>query len=54
MNFRVNLTQFYSNFSIQEHQMLYGSRSRANKEISFQPKPLSFSFTFPLRIVKMT
>ena len=46
-NFCINVTQFYINFSRQEHQIynFHGLRSRA-KVISFQPIP---SFIFPLQ-----
>ena len=50
MNFRTNLTQFYINFSRQEHQiestLNYGSRS-TSKMLWFQPIPLLFFLYSP-------
>ena len=50
MNFRKNLTQFYINFSRQEHQIdvLYVSFNAWDSQVSFFT-PFHFSFTFPLK-----
>ena len=49
MNFRINLTQFYINFSRQEHQIavLYVLFNAWDSQVSFYT-PFHFSFTVPL------
>ena len=50
MNFRINLTQFYFNFSRQKHQIdvLYVSFNTRDSQVS-SCTPFYFSFTVPLR-----
>ena len=49
MKFRINLTQFYINFSRQEHQIdiLYVSFNSWDSQVSSYT-PIPFSFTVPL------
>ena len=51
MNFRINLTQFYLNFSRKEHQIdvFYVSFNAWDSQV-LSYTPFNFSFTVPLRI----
>ena len=54
MNFRINLTQFYVNFTRQEHQIdvLYVLINAWDSQVSSFP-PFDFPFTVPLRTVSL-
>ena len=54
MNFCINLTQFYINFSRQEHQIevLYVSFNAWDSQVSSYT-PFNFSFTVPLSYITL-
>ena len=51
MNFRVNLTQFFVNFSRQEHDdITFMGRDQELKGLAFRLYPLSFFLYSPIKL----